>query len=371
MCARLLTSFAALAQAGRFDCPAIQAPPEPTDIAKLHPAHVSVVMAMGDSITAAFTARSDLKESRDISWCIGAGTEDQLTLPWLLERYSSKVEGQSTKAVIPNPLHLPSGDYHPGTDHMNVAESEGSANRGSLDEQWGYLQKNFPKYSDFDSRWKVLTMWMFANDVMGMCDKDAEEYKDYKVWEAKMDETLTNVTNILTKTYVNLVSMLDLSNIHRIQKSKIGCRAEHTIVKEGGCIDKAHVTDEELAKLDENIHYMNKRLHKFASDYQAKMKAQGRTDMAFVVQGFTEGIGPDLDHNFLSSLDCFHPSASAHQDMGIALWNSMLCTDDRKGRCGIVFGPEMPVTCPTESSVFYTGGDVIPGPPPSKSAMLI
>jgi phospholipase B1 len=363
---------AALAQAGRFSCPSIPKVAEPKTIADLHPSHVSVVMAMGDSITAAFTARSGLNEDRDLSWSIGAGSADQLTLPWLLEQYSDKVEGQSTKAVLPRDIaNLPSGDYHPMTDGMNVAESEGAAHRGSLDEQWGYLLQNFPKYDDFDNRWKVLTLWMFANDVLGMCDKDAEEYDEYKVWEAKLDETLTNVTQTLTKTYVNLAAMLDLSHIHRIQKSKIGCTLVHKVIKEGGCVDKDDVTDDEMQKLDENVHFMNKRLHKFAADYQAKMQAQGRNDMAFVVQGFTESIGPELDHTFLSSLDCFHPSASAHQDLAVGLWNSMLCVDDREGRCGIVFGPDMPVTCPTESSVFYTGADVIPGPPPSSASLLI
>lgn len=352
------------ASAGRFDCPALSAVPPPTDITELHPSHVSVVMAMGDSITAAFSAKSNLNEARQISWSIGKGSADQLTLPWLLEQYSPKVEGQSHREFIPkNIAHLPTGDYH-GYEHdgFNVAESSGAACRGSVDEQWRFLQENKHNVEDFDSRWKVLTYWMFANDVCGMCDGPAESSSHYLNWEQKTGEFLTNVSNTFTNTYVNLVSMLDLSQIHRIQQSRVGCKIEHEkILEECGCIDRGN--PDELAMLDRNIHYMNNRFHKFAADWRAKLADQGRKDLAIVVQAGHEGIGKTLDWHFLSRLDCFHPSAEAHEAMAIGLWNSMLCTNDRKNRCGIEFSPTMPVLCPNETSFFYTGPDVVPNPP--------
>ena len=83
-----------------FNCPSIQVPPLATDIAHLHPGHVSVVMAVGDSITAAFAARATPWEDRDLSWSIGVGTKDEITLPWLLSQYTDagkyKLEGMST-----------------------------------------------------------------------------------------------------------------------------------------------------------------------------------------------------------------------------------------------------------------------------------
>jgi hypothetical protein len=78
-----------------------------------------------------------------------------------------------------------------------------------------------------------------------------------------------------------------------------------------------------------------------------------------------EGIGPTLDLSFLNGLDCFHPSTVGHELLAIGLWDSMLCIDDRENRCGIHFDSDMPITCPTVDSVFYTGPDVIPGPPPA------
>jgi phospholipase B1 len=352
-----------VATAGLFNCPKLSTIPPPKDVTQLHPSHVSIAIAVGDSITAAFSANSNLNEARQLSWAIGTGDENQLTLPWLLEQYSPKVEGQSTKPVLPNGItHLPHGDYHPKCDGLNVAESEGAAHRGSVDEQWGLLMANKDKYENFDSRWKVLTYWMFANDVCGMCNGPAEKDGTYHVWVQKTDDFLQNVTSTFKNVYVNLVSMLDLSNIHRIQSSKAYCSIEHkTILKECGCIDKG--TPAQLQQLDENIHYMNNRLHKLATDWRAKLQQQKRTDIAIVTQSGFEGIGKTLDSTFLSKLDCFHPSAKAHQSLGIGLWNSMLCTKGRKDRCGIVFKPDMAPICPTENSTFYTGPDVIPGPP--------
>jgi len=232
---------------------------------------------------------------------------------------------------------------------------------GSADGQQG-------QYEDFENRWKVLTYWMFANDVCGMGDEEPGTSGTYKIWEAKTNEFLVNVTSTFKNTYVNLVSMLDLSQIHRIQQSKVGCKIEHELVlQECGCIDRGNQT--ELDTLDRNIHFMNNRLHQFASEWRENLRQQGREDIAIVVQSGFEGIGETLDHTFLSKLDCFHPSALAHQSLAVGLWNSMLCgqgasaVEDRKNRCGIAFSPDMKPVCPTESSVFYTGPDVVPVPP--------
>lgn len=314
-------------------------------------------MAMGDSITAGFSARSDIYESRDISWSIGKGEAKQMTFPWLVEQYSPKVEGQSTKKVLPKDvLRLPKGDYHPETDHLNVAESSGAVHSGSLVEQWGYLEKALEKYTNLDGRWKVLTIFMLANDVCYQCSLPMYT----GAWRAAYDALLAKVVSKLTKTYVNLVPMLQLSDIHRIQQGRIGCKIEHTIIDEAGCIDNG--TPAQLAMMDANTRALNNQLHEMAVSWQAKLKQDGRTDMYIGTQPFLEGIGKTLDHTFISKLDCFHPSAMAHQELAIALWDSML-VHDRKNLHKYIQVPGPKLICPTKDSVFYTGPDVVPNPP--------
>ena len=322
-------------------------------------------MAMGDSITAAFAARGGLLEDRDLSWSVGIGYPDQVTLPWLLGQYGSHaqppitVEGMSTTAVLPNDIpHLPHNDYHPKTDHLNVAESEGSVDRGSMEEQWQFLLEQFPKYPNMKSAWKVFTLWMTANDVCGQCNGPM----NIEYWANRTNQLLVNISSTLNNVYVNLISTLDLSNVARIQRSNPFCTVEHRILRECGCIDRGNAT--QLQWLDRNVHTMNARLHKLAADWYTKLKQQGRTDMAVVVQSYQEGIGATLDRSFLSQLDCFHPSALGHEDLAVGLWNSMLCVKGRANRCDTPFTANITAVCPDVNSVFYTGPDVIPGPPP-------
>ena len=117
----------ASSQNARFNCSDFRVPPEPANISFLHPGHVSVVMAFGDSITAGFAARATPLEARDISWSIGTGSAEALTFPFMLNQYRAadlnatlRLAGMSTKAVIPKDIfHLPKGDYHPETDHRS------------------------------------------------------------------------------------------------------------------------------------------------------------------------------------------------------------------------------------------------------------
>ena len=49
-----------------------------------------------------------------------------ITLPFLMQQYNARqtIEGMSTKKVLPNDItKLPHNDYHPKSDHLNVAES--------------------------------------------------------------------------------------------------------------------------------------------------------------------------------------------------------------------------------------------------------
>lgn len=244
---------------------------------------------------------------------------------------------------------------------MNVAESEGSIGRGSMQEQWAYLLERFTEYKNFDKRWKVLTLWMTANDVCGECDGPlTDKFLDH--WGNVTQQLLMNVSTTLTNVYVNLVSTLDLSNVARLQRAHPECKVIHEVINECGCIDKGNAT--QLEQLDANVHAMNMRLHVIAQSWYTKLQADARTDMAVVVQSFQEGIGSSLDISFLNRLDCFHPSAEAHELLAIGLWDSMLCVDDRKNRCGVHFSKDLPITCPSKSSVFYTGPDIVPGPPP-------
>lgn len=165
----------------------------------------------------------------------------------------------------------------------------------------------------------------------------------------------------MSNVYVNLISTVNLSNIHRTQQETPYCKNLHKyVLHEGGCLDKKDVTQEELNLMDHNIQVMNEELHKLAAKWYQTLQDQNRKDVAIQMQDFQIGIGPELDHEFFDALECFHPSALGQSLLATGLWNQMLCTEDRAGRCGQEFNKHMVATCPTADSVFYVGPDVIP-----------
>lgn len=95
----------ALGAAAVFSCPKL--PPRnktTTTVRRLHPQDVSVVLALGDSITAGFgmlgtqsSLLKDLLEYRGLSWSIG-GDPDAVTLPNFLRHYNPKVGGANSIA---------------------------------------------------------------------------------------------------------------------------------------------------------------------------------------------------------------------------------------------------------------------------------
>jgi hypothetical protein len=154
-------------------------------------------------------------EARDVSWSIGKGSDAQLTLPHLVDFYrpasnasnaSAKLHGPligaSTTAVFPAGIsHLPHGDFHPKTDGLNVAESSGAVHRNSMVEQFALIQQQRAALpgldADFDARWKLLTIWMTANDVCGLCDGTVSDAFLDK-WSAGYDALLANMTKTST-----------------------------------------------------------------------------------------------------------------------------------------------------------------------------
>lgn len=350
-------------------CPTVEIPPLPTKVSQLHPGHVTLVMAMGDSITAGFAASGvSLYESREISWSIGEGrTSGQYgtTLPLLLGAFTNQtvtghsLEGASTKEVLPKDVtKLPHDDYHPATDHLNVAESEGAVLLGSLAEQWTFLTKALAQYADAAKRWKVLTLFMVANDSCDQCDAPVSD-AFLQEWTNRTRHLFDSVAAHpnLTRTYINVVPLLNLSSVARVQRESVWCRIKHAVIKECGCITPK-ATSQQLAQVDANVHTLNSQLHALVAEQMGKLRASGRQDLAFVVQPFLEGAGSRLDLPFLSSLDCFHPSESAHSDLAVGLWNSMLC-HERPTLCGAGGAtfpqPNLTATCPSSSSIFYTG----------------
>lgn len=152
---------------------------------------------------------------------------------------------------------------------------------------------------------------MTANDFCGECHNDLNGTDYLKNWVSKTDELLTNLTATTKNIYVNLISTLNLSDVHRLQQTTLYCKELHAkVLDECGCLDRAN--PDQLQMIDHNVHLANAELHKLAQKHQTSLSESNRIDMAVVVQPFLENTGPEIGIEFLNDLDCFHPSTTGH-----------------------------------------------------------
>jgi phospholipase B1 len=87
---------------------------------------------------------------------------------------------------------------------------------------------------------------------------------------------------------------------------------------------------------------------KVAKEFNQK----GYDDFAVVAQpGFRDSIVETTPFNFISNVDCFHPSIIAHQAMAKVLWNNMLTPSSKKTTN---FDYKAPFVCPTTDTLIYT-----------------
>jgi len=79
-------------------------------------------------------------------------------------------------------------------------------------------------------------------------------------------------------------------------------------------------------------------------------RAKNLPEFNVIYQPFTIGLKiPSLD--YLSTLDCFHPSLYAHQKVAIAGWNSIITPYPQKKH---YLDPDEPLQCPTPDTRFWT-----------------
>jgi len=361
--ARPFTAFSAAAPAS-FACPFVRPAKElPSTIHELHPGHVSVVMAMGDSITAAFASHNVFlksgvqnplelpKEWRSVSFSGGEGTDDHQTLPYFLRHYNASLVGTSSGLLgMQDPR---TGYRSPDSNFLNAALC--SAMSHNLMMEFYYLQRQSSRVPHFRDRWKILTIFIGANDLCythDPCDgKEATAHTLAERFADNLRAVLSKVRDSFGRTLVNLVSIFNIASVHKLTHRHPYCFIVGRIVDECPCTQKPRpgesvVTDRQLNDLMNTTILLNNRIRDIAGEFD-----QRSSDFAVIAQVHVENQDvPNI--GFLSDLDCFHPSAIGQYTMGVLLWNSMF---EHHNRTPTPIDISVQPFCPTADSVFYTG----------------
>ncbi|XP_069811186.1 phospholipase B1, membrane-associated [Dendropsophus ebraccatus] len=285
----------------------------PKSVHQLRPGDIKVVAALGDSLTAAFGARSTslinlAVESRGISWSIGGdgALETYTTVPNILKKFNPNIKGFSTGTGTQNQM-------------FNVAV--GGAKAENIPSQAENLVKKMKESKDinFEEDWKLVTIFIGGNDLCQYC-RNRERYSLTN--HVKHIETALNTFyKEIPRVFINLVQIMEVEGLRTVNAETFGC----SILKPNACPCFINPPDGS-PELNE--------IKKFNRDLQVHVgalaeKFQDREDFAVVAQPFFTSTAVPVDGDGLPDIsffavDCFHFSERGHAEMAIALWNNMI-----------------------------------------------
>jgi hypothetical protein len=334
---------------------------------------VSVVIAMGDSISAGFAAGAGLgalaeikqdvgverpqalpMEFRGIAFSAGKGDDSQVTVPYFLGHFNKSLTGWSTGTTIPQ---LPSerGTWNVDKDALNVALT--NAHSWELAVQVERLKNYSSEIPGFQNRWKLLTLMIGANDLCDggdgngheACDGIASHANDLAArYETNLRATLQSLLDSQSRIVIQIVSLLSFSSVYRVRSGHWWCRTLHRAAAECNCLDRSvdggtAVNDQQLADWDRTTGLLNDVIEKLTIEFNLR-----RAD--FAVVNVVAIKGQEIPSGkYLSNLDCFHPSAFAHSTFANVLWNSLF----DKRRVPAPISDNSSLYCPTADDVIH------------------
>ncbi|XP_028828441.1 phospholipase B1, membrane-associated [Denticeps clupeoides] len=333
--------------------------PIPTTVHSLRPADIKVVAAVGDSITAGFGAKAKnllqlRNEERGVSWSIGGDEtlETVTTLPNILKKFNPNVYGFSKgQGKKENGFNMAVSGAKAGGIPGQVRE---------LIQVW----RNDPKV-DLEHDWKLVTLFIGGNDLCQYC-QDRASLSTHNFTQY-LQESLDLLYNEVPRVFVNLVEILEIVDLRKVQSNSLGC----SLLQKNLC-PCFLIPGENSLELSE-MKRINREFQMATQQLVSGGRYDGRGDFAVVSQPFFQNsivpMGPDerADLSFFS-VDCFHFRERGHAEMAISLWNNMLEPVGAKQNFNNFTHDRSKIRCPTENHPFiFTRVNSAPPVPPTTS----
>ncbi|XP_075451528.1 phospholipase B1, membrane-associated isoform X2 [Ascaphus truei] len=321
----------------------------PTSVHALRPADVRVVAAVGDSLTAGNGISSKpqdvldvITQYRGLSWSIGGDStlERVTTLPNILREFNPKITGYST------------GMGNSVTHNSFLNEAVPGAKAFNLPDQVRTLidQMKEDKRIDFQNDWKVITIFIGANDLCASCT-DSNFFSAVS-FTSHIQQALDTLHKEVPRAFVNLVEVLDIIPLRDATlDSRVQCP---TLITKMLCPCLLNVPDDsqELQVImDTNKAYQRSTQHLIDTG-----RYDTREDFTVVLQPFFRNTQiprlqdgqPDLSY---LAPDCFHLSQKAHSQLSRSLWNNMLQPLGQKTET-LDFTAAVSLNCPSQQQPF-------------------
>uniref|UniRef100_A0A4W6EHF8 Phospholipase B1, membrane-associated n=1 Tax=Lates calcarifer TaxID=8187 RepID=A0A4W6EHF8_LATCA len=341
----------------------------PTSVHELRPADIKVVAAVGDSLTAGNGIASSpnnildvLRQYRGLSWSIG-GDENittVTTLPNILKHFNQNLTGYSV------------GMGKQQTPQAFLNQAVAGAKSKDLPSQAQALVARMKNDSriNFESDWKVITVFIGGNDVCDHCYNSLLYSVENYVRNVR--ETLDYLHKEVPRALVNLIEPLHITPLREMHTdASVKCPTWLVNIL-CPCVILPKANSKALQMVED----LNRGYQRLLHELVESSWYDTRSDFTVVIQPFfREIVVPRLpdgrpDRSFFSA-DCFHLSQRAQTQMARSLWNNMLEPLGNKTTTQN-FSADIDLKCPTKTSPYirtynnsnyiYAGPSPTPGP---------
>ncbi|KAI8055011.1 GDSL-like Lipase/Acylhydrolase-domain-containing protein [Syncephalis plumigaleata] len=324
---------------------------------------IKVVMALGDSITAGFSAKPksflDVKrifEFRGVSYAIG-GDPGAVTLPNGFRRYQPDLIGASVGdhlvEVCYGPI-CPPFQYQPEQDRLNAAQSGAMAQ--NLKKEVYYLldQLHANQNVNMKNDWKFLNLQVGSNDLCLACTPFAKDRGPLSAdaYESYIREALQTIRTNIPRVFVNLLGNFKVSEIYAHGQKRDHCKIVQSLpgfnIACACALVPGPLGDKLRAEMDDMMDQYNERLRRIYEDYERIKDPQ----FAVSLQLFETKLTTFPVDTF-SNFDCFHPTEKTHAYIAKFAWNGLSQRlSDRPGTAS--YNPNMTIRCPTDDDRLRT-----------------
>uniref|UniRef100_A0A914DIZ3 Uncharacterized protein n=1 Tax=Acrobeloides nanus TaxID=290746 RepID=A0A914DIZ3_9BILA len=292
---------------------------KPTNVHSVRPADINLVMALGDSLTAANGAdATDIiqvaLQYRGLAFLAGGdkGLDKHITIPNILQKYNPNVFGQS---------------YGIGSSEVwDVAY----LNMGYP----GALASSLPKEAQ-----QLVDTLNFHSD---------ESAVTAEIFAGSIQKAIQIVKDNIPRVIVNLVTVFQFELVRQIDDGVTFCEEFHII--ECNCERNSNETIEVMKNISQQFQIAQKELET-SGIFEAE-------DFTLVTQPFLNDVSTppllpngSVNHQLFAP-DCFHFSEMGHALVASWLWKNMLEPVGSKTTQANLSTPAIPLACPDTSCPF-------------------
>eukprot|EP00161_Ancyromonas_sigmoides_P000040 TRINITY_DN10026_c0_g5_i1.p2 TRINITY_DN10026_c0_g5~~TRINITY_DN10026_c0_g5_i1.p2 ORF type:complete len:195 (+),score=83.45 TRINITY_DN10026_c0_g5_i1:110-694(+) len=163
-----------------------------------------------------------------------------------------------------------------------------------------------------------ITILIGANNLCGACKN--RSYAEPAFYEQQLELVLSKIHAQLPRSFVNVLPIFNLGQVARLAATSEYCRVVwKTILKTECMCLQGDSTPEDHAIVDARAAEFRARTLSVAAAWEAK----ALPDFAVRIQPFTSNLTIPSGE-FVSKLDCFHPSLISNQAMSLGLWNNLM-----------------------------------------------